>query len=65
MVKQLDAILTDWEKAIEAADEKTLAAWSSTIAHVSTAARLDPRTEAPMQRQNTARRARDPSLRSG
>ena len=36
MVKQLDAILTDWEKAIEGADEKTLAAWASTIAHVST-----------------------------
>ena len=36
MVKQLDAILTDWEKAIEGADEKTLAAWASTIAHIGT-----------------------------
>ena len=36
MVKQLDEILTDWEKAIEGADEKTLASWASTIAHVST-----------------------------
>jgi uncharacterized damage-inducible protein DinB len=36
MVKELDAILTDWEKAIESADEKTLQSWASTIAHVST-----------------------------
>ncbi len=36
MVKQLDDVLTEWEKAITAADEKTLASWASTIAHVST-----------------------------
>jgi uncharacterized damage-inducible protein DinB len=35
MVKQLDAVLTDWEKAIEGADDKTLQSWASTIAHVS------------------------------
>src|SRR5258706_1095376 len=35
MVKQLDAVLTDWERAIERADDKTLQAWASTIAHVS------------------------------
>ncbi len=36
MVKDLDAILTDWEKAIESADDATLQKWASTIAHVST-----------------------------
>ena len=36
MVKQLDDVLTEWEKAITAADEKTLASWASPIAHVST-----------------------------
>jgi len=35
MVKQLDAVLTDWEKAIEGADDRTLQSWASTIAHVS------------------------------
>jgi uncharacterized damage-inducible protein DinB len=33
-VKQLDQVLTDWEKAVEAADDKKIAAWASTIAHV-------------------------------
>jgi uncharacterized damage-inducible protein DinB len=35
MVKQLDDNLTEWEKAIASADDKTLAQWASTIAHVS------------------------------
>jgi hypothetical protein len=33
-VRQLDRILTEWEKAVEAADDKKLAAWASAIAHV-------------------------------
>ena len=33
-VQQLDQVLTDWEKAIEAADDKKLEAWYSTIAHI-------------------------------
>ena len=33
-VKQLDQVLTDWEKAIESADDKKLAEWASTIAHI-------------------------------
>jgi uncharacterized damage-inducible protein DinB len=33
-VKQLDQVLTDWEKAIEAADETKLKDWYSTIAHI-------------------------------
>jgi uncharacterized damage-inducible protein DinB len=35
-VKRLDDLLTAWEKAIEAADEKTLSAHASDIAHVGT-----------------------------
>jgi uncharacterized damage-inducible protein DinB len=35
-VQQLDQVLTDWEKAIEAADDKKLEAWYSTIAHIGT-----------------------------
>jgi len=35
-VKQLDQVLTDWEKAVEAADDKKVAEWASTIAHVGT-----------------------------
>jgi hypothetical protein len=35
-VRQLDQSLTDWEKAIESADEAKLQAWYSTIAHVGT-----------------------------
>ncbi|HEV7217504.1 MAG: DinB family protein [Terriglobales bacterium] len=35
-VQQLDSVLTDWEKAIEAADETKLKDWYSTISHIST-----------------------------
>jgi len=35
-VQQLDKVLTDWEKAVEAADEKKLETWASTIAHIGT-----------------------------
>jgi len=34
-VRQLDAVMTDWEKAIEAADDQKLQSWHSTIAHIS------------------------------
>ena len=34
-VRRLDGVLTDMEKAIETADEKTLQSWYDTIAHVS------------------------------
>ena len=33
-VKQLDQVLTDWEKAVEAADEAKLNDWYSVIAHI-------------------------------
>jgi len=33
-VKQLDQVLTDWEKAVEAADEAKLSDWYSVIAHI-------------------------------
>ena len=33
-VRQLDQVLTDWEKAVESADDKKLAEWASTIAHI-------------------------------
>jgi uncharacterized damage-inducible protein DinB len=33
-VKQLDQVLTDWEYAVEAADDKKIEAWASTIAHI-------------------------------
>jgi uncharacterized damage-inducible protein DinB len=35
-VKQLDQVLSEWEKAVEAADDKKLATWASTIAHIGT-----------------------------
>ena len=35
-VKQLDEVLTEWENAVQAADDTKLAAWASTIAHVGT-----------------------------
>jgi len=35
-VKKADSVLLKWEKAIEAADEKKLAAWYEIIAHIST-----------------------------
>lgn len=33
-VKQLDEVLTAWEKAVEAADDKKLEFWASVIAHI-------------------------------
>ena len=33
-VQQLDQVMTDWEKAVEAADDKKLEKWASTIAHI-------------------------------
>ena len=35
-VQKLDAVLTDWEKAVEAADENKLSAWYADIAHIGT-----------------------------
>jgi uncharacterized damage-inducible protein DinB len=35
-VKQLDSILTEWETAIEKADDVKLQSWYTTIAHIST-----------------------------
>src|SRR5271170_2205248 len=35
-VKQLDSVLTAWEKAIEGADEKKLIEWAPTIANINT-----------------------------
>lgn len=35
-VQRLDSVLTEWEKAVEAADENTLQKWYSTIAHIGT-----------------------------
>jgi uncharacterized damage-inducible protein DinB len=34
LVKQLDNVLTEWEKAVEAADDKKIEAFASEIAHV-------------------------------
>ncbi len=36
LVKQLDAVMTEWEKVVEAADEKKLAEWYSVVAHIGT-----------------------------
>ena len=36
LIKQLDDVLTEWEKAVEAADDKKIAASASLIAHVAT-----------------------------
>ena len=33
-VKQLDEVMTEWEKAVESADEAKLKDWYSTIAHI-------------------------------
>jgi uncharacterized damage-inducible protein DinB len=33
-VKQLDAVMTEWEKAVEAADEEKLKGWAPTIADI-------------------------------
>ena len=35
-VQELDQVLTEWEKAVEAADDKKLASSASTIAHIGT-----------------------------
>jgi uncharacterized damage-inducible protein DinB len=35
-VTQLDAVMTEWEKAVEAADDAKIALWASAIAHVGT-----------------------------
>src|SRR5215510_13819530 len=35
-VKEMDSILTEWEKAIESADDKKLESWYSAIAHIGT-----------------------------
>ncbi len=35
-VRELDEVMTEWEKAVENADDKKLAEWASTIAHVGT-----------------------------
>ena len=35
-VKKVDSVLTAWEKAIEAADEKKLSGWYNAIAHIGT-----------------------------
>jgi uncharacterized damage-inducible protein DinB len=33
-VKELDQVMTEWEQAVEAADDTKVAVWASTIAHV-------------------------------
>jgi uncharacterized damage-inducible protein DinB len=35
-VKDLDEVMTAWEKAVESADDAKLAQWASTIAHIGT-----------------------------
>jgi len=35
-VQRLDSLLTEWEHAVENADEKKLGSWYSTIAHIGT-----------------------------
>jgi len=35
-VKELDDVLSEWEKVVEAADDAKLQAWYSTIAHIGT-----------------------------
>lgn len=35
-VRKLDSVLTEWEKAVEAADDAKLNKWYSTIAHIGT-----------------------------
>jgi hypothetical protein len=36
LVQQFDQVMTDWEKAVEAADDKKIAARASDISHVAT-----------------------------
>lgn len=35
-VRELDEVMTEWEKAVESADDKKLAEWASTIARIGT-----------------------------
>ena len=35
-VKQLDQVMTEWEQAVESADDAKIALWASRIAHVGT-----------------------------
>jgi hypothetical protein len=34
LVKQMDDVMTGWEEAVQAADDKKVAEWASTIAHI-------------------------------
>jgi hypothetical protein len=34
LTKQMDQVMTQWEAAVEAADDKKIAEWASTIAHI-------------------------------
>jgi uncharacterized damage-inducible protein DinB len=34
--QQLDQVMTDWEKAVEGADDKKIEAWASGISHIAT-----------------------------
>ena len=36
LVKQMDDVMTGWEQAVEQADDKKVAEWASTIAHIGT-----------------------------
>jgi uncharacterized damage-inducible protein DinB len=36
LTKQLDEVMTQWEQAVQSADDKKLAEWASTIAHIGT-----------------------------
>ena len=36
ITRQLDEVMTAWEQAVEAADDKKVAEWASTIAHIGT-----------------------------
>jgi len=36
LVQQLDQVMTDWEKAVEAADDKKIESWASGISHIAT-----------------------------
>lgn len=35
-VKDLDEVMTQWEQAVQSADDKKIAEWASTIAHIGT-----------------------------
>ncbi len=45
LVKQLDDVMTGWEQAVQAADDKKVAEWASTIAHIGNAQRLSRWTD--------------------